>query len=60
MDRHAAEDRRNSPKDRWKRAVSLIIRLEDGNQMLAKLGVENSDAARKHLETQHWLELIDG
>ncbi|KAK7694945.1 hypothetical protein QCA50_002133 [Cerrena zonata] len=58
--RDAASGQRNSPKDRWKRAVFLLNRLEDGNQMLATTGVENEDAARKHLETQHWLELIDG
>ena len=30
--------------------------------MLARSAAQNShsDAAQKHLETQHWLELIDG
>ncbi|CAL1695249.1 unnamed protein product [Somion occarium] len=60
IDRQGAEGEKNRPRDRWRRAVFLLGRMEDGNQMLAKTGVENADAVRKHLETQHWLELIDG
>ncbi|KAI0080309.1 hypothetical protein K474DRAFT_1590167, partial [Panus rudis PR-1116 ss-1] len=60
VDRNAAEEGKNEPKERWRRALFLLGRLEDGNQMLAQTGDEHAEAARKHLETQHWLEMIDG
>ena len=34
-------------------------RLQDGNLMLAGHGSGHDDSTRKHLETQHWLELVD-
>ncbi|KAH8102545.1 hypothetical protein BXZ70DRAFT_788830 [Cristinia sonorae] len=60
VDRDAADRGDNSPRQRWRRAVFLLSRLEDGNEMLSQSGADYADAARKHLETQHWLELIDG
>ena len=60
VDRDAATDGRNTARERWRRAIFLTLRLQDGNQMLADDGVQDADAARKYLETQHWLELIDG
>jgi hypothetical protein len=33
--------------------------LQDKNDMLKEEGVD-TDAEEKYLETQHWLELIDG
>lgn len=59
-DREAAKEGRNTARERWRRAIFLALPLQDGNQMLADDGISNSDAARKYLETQHWLELIDG
>ena len=62
LDRDAAAQGRNTSRDRWRRGVFLVGRLQDGNDMLSQRGEElsHAEAARKHLETQHWLELIDG
>ncbi|KAF9044622.1 hypothetical protein BDZ89DRAFT_194087 [Hymenopellis radicata] len=62
MDRIAADKGKNSPKDRWKRAAFFVRRLQDGNDALSGKGVplEKTGARVKRLETQHWLELIDG
>ncbi|KAI0721372.1 hypothetical protein C8T65DRAFT_566375, partial [Cerioporus squamosus] len=62
VDRDAAEQGKNTSRDRWKRAAFLAGRLQDGNDMVGQDGdnVVHTEAARKHLETQHWLELIDG
>ncbi|KAI0375278.1 hypothetical protein BV20DRAFT_976557 [Pilatotrama ljubarskyi] len=60
VDRNAAEGGRNTSRDRWRRGVFLAGRLQDGDDMLSKGENTYPDAARKHLETQHWLELIDG
>ncbi|THH33523.1 hypothetical protein EUX98_g664 [Antrodiella citrinella] len=62
VDRDAAHRGDNSPRQRWRRAAFLIGRLGDGNAMLSHSGqAEHAKGAdRKHLETQHWLELIDG
>lgn len=56
-----AEEGKNSPRDRWKRATFFARRLGDGNTMLNKsqTGVHDTGAVQKHLETQHWLELVD-
>lgn len=60
MDRDAAADGgKNTARDRWRRAIFLTLRLQDGNTMLVDDRVKHADAARKYLETQHWLELID-
>lgn len=60
VDRNAAEQGKNTARERWRRAIFLALRLQDGNQMLADVGVADNGAAKKFLETQHWLELIDG
>ncbi|KAI0778456.1 hypothetical protein BD413DRAFT_466113 [Trametes elegans] len=60
VDRDAAEQGRNDSRDRWKRGAFLAGRLQDGDDMLSKGESSHPEAARKHLETQHWLELIDG
>ncbi|KAI0361321.1 hypothetical protein OH77DRAFT_1390395, partial [Trametes cingulata] len=60
VDQNAAESGRNTSRDRWRRGVFLAGRLQDGDDMLSKGKNTYPDAARKHLETQHWLELIDG
>ncbi|KZT30646.1 hypothetical protein NEOLEDRAFT_1053252 [Neolentinus lepideus HHB14362 ss-1] len=60
FDRTAAEQGKNDPKSRWNRAVFSIGRLEDQNEMLSKNGLHDDAALHKILETQHWLELIDG
>ncbi|GJE85711.1 IQ domain-containing protein [Phanerochaete sordida] len=60
VDRNAAADGKNTAKVRWRRAIFLAMRLQDGNRLLADTGVEDNGAERKFLETQHWLELIDG
>lgn len=56
-----ADEGHNTGKDHWRRAAFRFSQLQDGNQMLAgATNVRDDDAARKQLETQHWLELIDG
>ena len=62
VDRDAAAHGRNSTHERWKRAGFLASRLRDGNKALSQDQTEDKhvDAAKKHLETQHWLELTDG
>ncbi|CAE6432773.1 unnamed protein product [Rhizoctonia solani] len=55
----SAERGENDPKSRLRRAVFLAGRLQDGEALHSDhegLPDENS----KMLETQHWLELIDG
>ena len=59
VDRDAAADGKNTARERWRRAIFLTLRLQDGNTMLVDERVQHADAARKFLETQHWLELID-
>ncbi|KAF9040530.1 hypothetical protein BJ165DRAFT_1350613, partial [Panaeolus papilionaceus] len=58
-DRQHALEGRNSPRARWRRAVHYAILLRDNNSMLKDAGIE-IETADKQLETQHWLELIDG
>lgn len=60
--REAAERGENRSWDRWKRGVFLANRLQDGNLMVQESGIQpdNSETNQKHLETQHWLELVDG
>ncbi|KAL1951560.1 hypothetical protein VTO73DRAFT_709 [Trametes versicolor] len=61
VDRDAAGEGKNTSRDRWRRGIFLATRLQDGDDMLRKgEGSTHPDAARKHLETQHWLEFIDG
>ncbi|KAJ8462858.1 hypothetical protein ONZ45_g17789 [Pleurotus djamor] len=60
--RDAAERGLDTPRSRWKHAVLLASKLQDGNDNLNLPGDDHDDhdAQRKHLETQHWLELVDG
>ncbi|KAI8980738.1 hypothetical protein BD414DRAFT_420574 [Trametes punicea] len=60
VDRDAAEEGKNDSRNRWRRGVFLAGRLQDGDDMLSRGESVHPEAARKHLETQHWLELIDG
>ena len=58
----AAAQGKNSARDRWMRAGFLASRLQDGNKVLSQEQTQDAHnaAAKKHLETQHWLELTDG
>ena len=59
--RDDADAGKNDPPSRWRRAAFLASRLRDGNRGFQNLGVSGEEGAiRKELETQHWLELIDG
>jgi hypothetical protein len=63
LDRTAAADGQNTSRQRWKRSAFLVGRLRDGHrgQKLNKpTAVQVSKAPKKQLETQHWLELVDG
>ncbi|KAF9471064.1 hypothetical protein BDN70DRAFT_820504, partial [Pholiota conissans] len=59
VNRDAAFDGRNRPLERWRRAAFFVGQLGDKNEILKNEGI-NVDAQDKVLETQHWLELIDG
>ncbi|KAI0053342.1 hypothetical protein FA95DRAFT_1481936 [Auriscalpium vulgare] len=56
----AGQEDRNTSRARWRRVKILTTSLQDGNNMLKEAGIEVQDATRKQMETQHWLELIDG
>lgn len=59
--RSAANEGENTPRLRWKRAVFLVGRLQDNNRKMSSgANIRTSTTNQKHLETQHWLELIDG
>ncbi|KAF4605129.1 hypothetical protein EYR40_003912 [Pleurotus pulmonarius] len=60
VDNSFAARGRNTPKARWRRASDLIKKLRDPNERLELPGQSEPTAALKQLETQHWLELIDG
>ncbi|TFK30355.1 hypothetical protein FA15DRAFT_3028 [Coprinopsis marcescibilis] len=63
LDRQDAFEGRNSPRRRWKRATSMIRdTLKDENTMLTGRGVQidSEYLESKALETQHWLEMVDG
>ncbi|KAK1229667.1 hypothetical protein PQX77_007229 [Marasmius sp. AFHP31] len=60
LDRNAADEGKNHPRERWNRAVFFVSQLRNGNAMLKDSGVESKNYVQKHLETQHWLELVDG
>ncbi|KAF9568482.1 hypothetical protein CPC08DRAFT_679488, partial [Agrocybe pediades] len=57
--RNKALEDTGTPRERWRRAVFLIGQLKFKNDMLKDNGVQ-VEAQEKHLEAQHWLELIDG
>lgn len=69
----AADEGKNDPRSRWKRAVFLAARLQNGESIpsaeipdeggvhpKSKLIPREGEHKSKILETQHWLELIDG
>ena len=56
----AAERGKNGSLERWKRSVFIASRLQDGNKVLNKPNLQDSGVSQKYLETQHWLELVDG
>ncbi|THH18927.1 hypothetical protein EW146_g2142 [Bondarzewia mesenterica] len=56
----AAEEGSNLSRARWRRAGVMTKRLQDGDKMLQDEGIDIPEAMRKQLETQHWLELVDG
>ncbi|TFK41255.1 hypothetical protein BDQ12DRAFT_432311 [Crucibulum laeve] len=59
--RAAASEGKNSPRQRWKRAAFLAVRLQDGNEMIGDSSdAQGINAEDKQLEAQHWLELVDG
>ncbi|KAF7436724.1 hypothetical protein PC9H_003557 [Pleurotus ostreatus] len=60
VDNSFADQGQNTPKARWRRASDLIKKLRDPNERLQLPGQSEPTAALKQLETQHWLELIDG
>ncbi|KDQ20667.1 hypothetical protein BOTBODRAFT_124408, partial [Botryobasidium botryosum FD-172 SS1] len=70
--RNAAHNGKNDPMSRWRRAVFMAGRLEDGLSVapsthdtvddsvdVAKDSLKKTLMPRKTLEAQHWLELID-
>ncbi|KAG7099155.1 hypothetical protein E1B28_001026 [Marasmius oreades] len=59
VDRDAAQDGKNHPRERWNRAVLYVSQLRNGNTVLNS-GVQSKQYVQKNLETQHWLELVDG
>ncbi|KAK7050871.1 hypothetical protein VNI00_004983 [Paramarasmius palmivorus] len=61
--RTAADEGKNSPRERWERAIFFAAQLRDGNAMLKddhEMNEKEIAEVQKHLETQHWLELVDG
>ncbi|CAE6525112.1 unnamed protein product [Rhizoctonia solani] len=57
----SAERGENDPKSRFRRAVFLAGRLQDGEALPSDQELEAPpNESSKMLETQHWLELIDG
>ncbi|KAF8905490.1 hypothetical protein CPB84DRAFT_1676388, partial [Gymnopilus junonius] len=56
--RQAALGSTTPPRERWKRAAFFIGHLEANDKLLNGNDI-HVDAEDKHLETQHWLELID-
>ncbi|KDQ63488.1 hypothetical protein JAAARDRAFT_380235 [Jaapia argillacea MUCL 33604] len=60
LDRTAADKGKNDVQSRWARAVFSAGRLQDDDKTLSQGGFHDPDRMSKILETQHWLELIDG
>ena len=61
LGRDDADAGKNDPRSRWRRATFLATRLHDGNKPFQRSGIPDEEGAiRKQLETQHWLEMIDG
>lgn len=61
LERDDADAGKNDTKSRWRRAAFLATRLHDGNKPFQPSGTPDEEGAiRKQMETQHWLEMIDG
>ncbi|KAG1757664.1 hypothetical protein EDB19DRAFT_1901168 [Suillus lakei] len=61
VDRQGADEGKNDPRTRWRRAGFLASRIQDKNTLYAG-NAKLKDSRRKDdkmLETQHWLELVD-
>ena len=63
--REAAADGENDPKTRWRRALFMVKQLNNRDDVVFgrrpdESVKESSPEEEKHLEAQHWLELIDG
>ncbi|KAG1767228.1 hypothetical protein EDD22DRAFT_318764 [Suillus occidentalis] len=61
IDRQDADEGKNDPRTRWRRAGFLASRIQDKNALYARsTNLKNSKHKdSKMLETQHWLELVD-
>ncbi|KAL5535494.1 hypothetical protein ACEPAF_3588 [Sanghuangporus sanghuang] len=58
--RNDAEEGRNDPTERWKRAAFLASRLQaDATGSKNSMAEDSLKPDEKILETQHWLELMD-
>ncbi|KAK7468805.1 hypothetical protein VKT23_003306 [Stygiomarasmius scandens] len=62
LERTDANKGKNSSRERWQRAGFYASRLRDENEVLNKAdgSLDSNADVQKHLETQHWLELVDG
>lgn len=60
INRDAAERGMNDRRARWRRAMFLASRLQDGNPAFTKSSPGGANLSRKRLDTQYWLELVDG
>ncbi|KAI0931863.1 hypothetical protein AcW2_000644 [Taiwanofungus camphoratus] len=60
VNRDAAERGMNDRRARWRRAMFLASRLQDGNPAFTKSSPGGANLSRKRLDTQYWLELVDG
>ncbi|KAG2755580.1 hypothetical protein P692DRAFT_20716808 [Suillus brevipes Sb2] len=61
VDRQDADEGKNDPRTRWRRAGFLASRIQDKNTLYAR-NTNLKDSKHKNdkmLETQHWLELVD-
>lgn len=61
VDRQDADEGKNDPRTRWRRAGFLASRIQDKNTLYAR-NTNLKDSKHKDdkmLETQHWLELVD-
>ncbi|KAF5385440.1 hypothetical protein D9757_005361 [Collybiopsis confluens] len=60
--RSSADAGKNSARDRWNRGAFFALRIRDGNDAMSPTDLTSADdeqRGEKHLEEQHWLELID-
>ncbi|KAI4527408.1 hypothetical protein K525DRAFT_186732, partial [Schizophyllum commune Loenen D] len=61
LGRMSADKGHNSPKERWQRTAFFASRLAgDRDEITGDANKQPADPQLKNLETQHWLELVDG